>query len=76
MHKRNMIGRPLLVEKRTVQHMCSVRDGLQRKSNGENMIRIVLLSVIFFIMFQMFSKSHEHPTTASSAQRARTPGDT
>ncbi len=52
--------RPIrLVEQRTVQHMCSVRDNLSRKSNGENMIRMILLALGFFILFQMATRPQE-----------------
>tara|TARA_B100001741_G_C16406115_1_gene529309 strand:+ start:81 stop:329 length:249 start_codon:yes stop_codon:yes gene_type:complete len=55
-------NRPLLVERRTFHHMCNVRDSMQKKSNGENMIRIVLLCIVFFILLQMFHQNATETT--------------
>ena len=52
--------RPIrLVEQRTVQHLTAVQDSLSRKSNGENMIRMILLALFFFILFQMATRPQE-----------------
>lgn len=49
------LQRPL-VEQRTVRHMCLARDNSNKKSNGENIVRIVLLAVAFFVLLQISTK--------------------
>lgn len=46
------LQRPL-VEERTVRHMCLARDNSNKKINGENIVRIVLLAVAFFVLLQI-----------------------
>jgi hypothetical protein len=48
-----------LVEKRTVLHMCTMRDDMVRKSNGENMVRLVLLALAFFTVLQFATREKE-----------------
>jgi hypothetical protein len=52
-----------LVQQRTVNHLCLITNNANKKINGENIIRIVLLSVAFFILFQISTKEQEqkHP---------------
>lgn len=52
------LQRPL-VEQRTVRHMCMVRDNSNKKSNGENIVRIVLLAVAFFVLLQISTRETE-----------------
>ena len=33
--------------------MCLVRDNSNKKTNGENIVRIVLLAVAFFVLLQL-----------------------
>lgn len=55
------LQRPL-VEQRTVRHMCSVRDNSNKKTNGENIVRIVLLAIAFFILLQISTEEVEEST--------------
>lgn len=55
------LHRPL-VEQRTVRHMCLVRDNSNKKTNGENIVRIVLLAVAFFILLQISTKEEVEET--------------
>lgn len=55
------LQRPL-VELRTMRHLCIVRDNSNKKANGENMIRIVLLAVAFFVLLQFSTREVEEPT--------------
>ena len=52
-----------LVEQRTIRHMCSVRDSSNRRTNGENIVRIVLLAVAFFILLQISTKEEVEEST-------------
>ena len=56
------LQRPL-VEQRTVRHMCLVRDSSNKKTNGENMVRIVLLAVAFFILLQISTTEEVEEST-------------
>ena len=56
------LQRPL-VEQRTVRHMCLVRDNSNKKTNGENIVRIVLLAVAFFILLQISTKEEVEEST-------------
>ena len=56
------LQRPL-VEQRTVRHMCSVRDNSNKKTNGENIVRVVLLAVAFFILLQISTKEEVAEST-------------
>lgn len=47
-----------LVEQRTIKHMCSVRDNINKQTNGENIVRIVLLAVAFFILVQISTREY------------------
>jgi hypothetical protein len=58
------LQRPL-VEQRTVRHMCLVRDSSNKKTNGENIVRIVLLAVAFFILLQISTKEEIKESTKS-----------
>lgn len=56
------LHRPL-VEQRTVRHMCLVRDNSNKKTNGENIVRIVLIAVAFFILLQISTKEEVEEST-------------
>ena len=56
------LNRPL-VEQRTVRHMCLVRDNSNKKTNGENIVRIVLLAVAFFVLLQISTKEEVEEST-------------
>lgn len=56
------LHRPL-VEQRTVRHMCLVRDNSNKKTNGENIVRIVLLAVAFFVLLQISTKEEVEEST-------------
>lgn len=56
------LQRPL-VEQRTVRHMCLIRDNSNKKTNGENIVRIVLLAVAFFILLQISTKDEVEQST-------------
>uniref|UniRef100_A0A6C0J030 Uncharacterized protein n=1 Tax=viral metagenome TaxID=1070528 RepID=A0A6C0J030_9ZZZZ len=56
------LQRPL-VEQRTVRHMCLVRNNSNKKTNGENIVRIVLLAVAFFILLQISTKEEVEEST-------------
>ena len=42
--------------------MCSVRDNSNKKTNGENIVRIVLLAIAFFILLQISTEEVEEST--------------
>ena len=52
------LERPL-VEQRTIRQMYLVRDTANKKTNGENIVRIVLLAVAFFVVLQISTKNTE-----------------
>ena len=52
-----------LVEQRTVRHMCLIRDNSNKKTNGENIVRIVLLSVAFFVLLHISTKEQTEEST-------------
>ena len=56
------LHRPL-VEQRTVRHMCLVRDNSNKKTNGENIVRIVLLAIAFFVLLQISTKEEVEEST-------------
>tara|TARA_Y100000389_G_C17366766_1_gene466738 strand:- start:106 stop:312 length:207 start_codon:yes stop_codon:yes gene_type:complete len=56
------LQRPL-VEQRTLRHMCLVRDNSNKKANGENIVRIVLLAVAFFVLVQISTKEEVEEST-------------
>lgn len=56
------LQRPL-VEQRTVRHMCLVRDNSNKKTNGENIVRIVLIAVAFFILLQISTREEVEEST-------------
>ena len=62
------LQRPL-VEQRTVRHMCLVRDSSNKKTNGENIVRIVLLAVAFFVVLQISTRQEEEE--ASNTKKIR-----
>ena len=41
-----------LVEPRTFRHMCAIRSKIEKKNNGENLVRVILLVVVFFLLLQ------------------------
>ena len=41
-----------LVEPRTFMRMCALRSRLEKKNNGENMVRVILIIVVFFLLLQ------------------------
>lgn len=41
-----------LVEPRTFRHMCAMRSKIEKKNNGENLVRVILLLVVFFLLLQ------------------------
>lgn len=45
-----------LVEDRTIRHVWAVQNTVKRKNNGENMIRLILLCVVFFVLVQLFKQ--------------------
>ncbi len=59
------LQRPL-VEQRTVRHMCLVRDNSNKKTNGENIVRIVLLAVAFFVLLQISTREVQEPKKINS----------
>ena len=61
------LERPL-VEQRTIRQMCSVRDNINKKTNGENLVRIVLLAVAFFIIIQISTKEPEEKSNQHSTK--------
>lgn len=43
--------------------MCLIRDNSNKKTNGENIVRIVLLAVAFFILLQISTKDEVEQST-------------
>lgn len=41
-----------LVEPRTFRHMCAMRSKMEKKNNGENLVRVILIVVVFFLLLQ------------------------
>jgi hypothetical protein len=49
--------------------MCLVRDSSNKKTNGENIVRIVLLAVAFFVVLQISTRQEEEE--ASNTKKVR-----
>jgi len=43
--------------------MCLVRDNSNKKTNGENIVRIVLIAVAFFILLQISTREEVEEST-------------
>lgn len=43
--------------------MCLIRDNSNKKTNGENIVRIVLLAVAFFVLVQISTKEGVEEST-------------
>jgi len=43
--------------------MCLIRDNSNKKTNGENIVRIVLLSVAFFVLLHISTKEQTEEST-------------
>ena len=62
------LHRPL-VERRTVEYLCSVRENMNRKSNGENMVRVVLIAVVMFVLLKLSTGSHDLKRSNSNTSK-------
>ena len=58
-----------LVQQRTVRHMYTVRDQMSRKTNGENMVRVVLLALCFFVLLQLCTGAREKDEVKDSGKQ-------
>ncbi len=42
-----------LVEQSTLRRMGSVSESMSKKANGENLVRVILLALVFFVIVQI-----------------------
>jgi hypothetical protein len=49
----------ILVEQRTLKRMNSVSENITKKSNGENIVRIILIALAFFVVIQISTREPE-----------------
>ena len=56
-----------LVERHTYTRMCATALAVERKNNGENMIRLVLLLAVFLILLQL-ATTRVTPATEAPAR--------
>ena len=60
---------PKLVEPRTYRHMCLTMQNVQKKNNGENLVRVIIIVVIFFLLLQAMYHTNE---IANSEKESKT----
>ena len=48
-----------LVEPRTFRHMCAIRSKIEKKNNGENLVRVILIVVVLFLLLQAMYHTRE-----------------
>lgn len=63
------LHRPL-VEQQTIRKMCSLRDNMTRKNNGENVVRVILLALAFFVVMQISTREPETKSKGARIQNA------
>lgn len=54
----------ILVEPRTLKRMNSVSENMSKKTNGENIVRIILIALAFFVVIQISTRAPEEPKKA------------
>lgn len=67
-----MIAPGRLVETATLQKIRGINIARRRQSNGENLVRIVLLCFLFFVLVQVLS-TPPHAEAHQSQPRAQQP---
>lgn len=45
-----------LVERSTLSRVYSLKDSVTRKNNGENLVRLILIVMVFFVILTIATK--------------------